>query len=120
VAELCRLWKGSPPLNSSSDLHRTPAGAQHELTPPTSNYLVLQHPYSLCVSSPSESGLALPSILFLAPPRDHRWHDPQLRPPPTPKSSPPSTKTGYKSHSPRGGFLQIAVSEAPKAQSCDL
>lgn len=37
VAEPCRLWNDSPPLNSFSDPPLTPSGAQHETTSPASN-----------------------------------------------------------------------------------
>jgi hypothetical protein len=118
VAESCWSSSGSPPRNSSSDLRLIPASAQHESTSPASllpralartlvlclvslrNATALFHPDFRSHSPPCST--ALPHTAAAA--HSGLQQSCYSSEPAQPHTNPIATK---------GGFLQVAVSEAP-------
>src|SRR5713101_7699282 len=118
AAEPCVLSSASPPPNSSSDLRLISAGAPHESTSPASN-LARASARTLVLCLPflrTQFGGALQTLPraglrpFSLPPATeteaHRQQDPHRK-----RQRPPHRETNPIV--PRGGFLQVAVSEAP-------
>ena len=119
AAEPC-MWSSASLLrNSSSDLHLIPAGAQHESTSPASNLpRASAHTGFLCAFFPTIDLPTRPNPLAALPYRDsplkkclklrHDGTNSQRKKPSKPAL--PDTKP----IAPASGFLQVAVSEAPK------
>src|SRR6202167_1562235 len=118
AAEPCRLSSASPPRNSSSDLRLIPAGARHESTSPASNLArASARTLVLCLAFlRMQYGCALQTLPCTAP------RPFSLRPATETQAlclQPQTSKRSRPAHPdtnpivPRGGFLQVAVSEAP-------
>src|SRR5664280_1555348 len=125
AVEPCTSLNGSPRLNSCFALHLNPTSAQHE--PLSASSASTRAPARTEIS-----GLLAPGVLCYlffqlcrpllcdAPPlqqdlkaADHTDHSGLLKP-----LHPLSPHSKYIAF-PRGGFLQVAVSEAPGQGSCD-
>jgi|ERR1700678_1079120 len=118
AAEPCRLSSASPPRNFSSDLRLISAGAPHESSSPASHlarasartlvlclaFLRVQHG---CALATLRHAGARPFSL----PRATETKAHRQQAPPRKRQRPPHRETNPIV--PRGGFLQVAVSEAP-------
>jgi hypothetical protein len=118
AAEPCRLSSASPPRNSSSDLRLISAGAPHESTSPASNLArASARTLVLCLAFlRMQYGCALGTLRCTAP---------RAFPLPTATETQALSQQRHTSQRskrahpdtnpivPRGGFLQVAVSEAP-------
>src|SRR6202167_872507 len=118
AAEPCRLSSASPPRNYSSDLRLIPAGARHESTSPPSNRArTSARTLVLCLAFlRMQYGCALQPLPCTAPrPFSLRpateTQELSLQPQTSKRSRPAHPDTNPIV--PRGGFLQVAVSEAP-------
>jgi hypothetical protein len=118
AAEPCTLSNASPPRNSCSDLHLNSAGAQHESTSPASNLArASARTLVLCLAFVRMQYGGAIQTLRCAAPRPF-----SLRPATETQALSPQRQTRKRSRPahpdtnpivPRGGFLQVAVSEAP-------
>ena len=118
AAELCRLSSASPPRNSSSDLRLISAGEPHESTSPASNFArasartlvlclaFLRVQYGCARGTLRHAGARPFSLPRATETKAHRQQAP-----PRKRQRPPHRETNPIV--PRGGFLQVAVSEAP-------
>src|ERR1700687_1367372 len=121
AAEPCRLSSASPPPNFSSDLRLISAGAPHESTSPASNLArASARTLVLCLAlvrmqyggAIQTLRCAAPRSFSLRPSTETQALCPQCH---TRKGSRPAhPDTNPIVH--RGGFLQVAVSEAPPTQ----
>jgi hypothetical protein len=118
AGESCMLSSGSPPRNSSSDLRLILVGAQHESTSPASLLprasartlvlcLIFLRMHYCCAIQTLRC--AAPRPFCLRPPTETEAH--RQQPQPRKRSEPAHPHTNPIV--PRGGFLQVAVSEAP-------
>jgi hypothetical protein len=118
AAEPCMLSSASPPRNSFSDLRLIPAGARHESTSPASNLSrASARTLVLCLVFLSRHYCCAMQTLRCTAPRPFslrratETEEPRQQRQPCKRSEPAHPDTNPIV--PRGGFLQVAVSEAP-------
>ena len=118
AAEPCVLSSASPPPNSSSDLRLISSGAPHEPTFPASNLAraSARTPVLCLALVRMQYGGAIQTLRCAAPrsfslrtPTETQVHRQQRQPRKQSRPAHPDTNPIV----PRGGFLQVAVSEAP-------
>jgi hypothetical protein len=118
VVEPCMSSSDSPAHNSSYDLRLIPVGAQHEVTSPASNHLrVPARTAPLCLVSfrtrsvPSVQALRCTTSPLLCPgiSADTTTHQSQG----CSRNGSEPAQAHTNPIVPEGGFLQVAVSEAP-------
>src|SRR5208337_3884868 len=123
AAESCALSSGFPLRNSSSGLRPIPDGAQHEFTSPASNLprapartVPLCSLFPKTRSCPSVQALqrTTPQRFCLRIPIDAADHPPHWYP----RSRSELAQAHTNPRGPEGGFLQVAVSEAPTDITC--